>query len=150
MLALGPGCAREVDDSKVQLIRIAEVRSLADRQAKSPDASRVILIDARPSKYYDEAHLPGARNIQLSKFDPKGKIDPTISRFDTIVVYGDDPASPEARAVTKRLMVIGYSHVRLFAGGVWDWKRYKYPTEGAGPKPAPAPDASAPAEPPAR
>jgi 3-mercaptopyruvate sulfurtransferase SseA len=146
MLALAPGCAREVDDSKVQLIRIAELRAMTDRQARLPDSDQVIVIDARPSKYYDEAHIPGARNILLSKFDPKGKVDPTIGRFATIVVYGDDPASPEARALTKRLMVIGYSRVRLFAGGLKGdkvgWIAYGYPVEGKGRETPPTPEAA--------
>src|SRR5213078_2620021 len=132
-------CERTTRDTDIKLVRIADVRAMVDRQARG-QKDVIGLIDPRPAKYYLQAHLPGARNITLPQIDPKTSIDPAIERFGTIVVYGDDPASAEARGMTKRLMAVGYSGVRLFAGGIREWTERGYPVEGTGPaKPAAPP-----------
>jgi 3-mercaptopyruvate sulfurtransferase SseA len=145
---LGAGCQRETRDTDIKLIRIAEVKHLADRQGRE-GGHLLLLVDPRPAKYYDQAHLPGARNLRLPQFDPKANVDPALDRFGTIIVYGDNPASPEARGMTKRLMAIGYGGVRLFAGGMREWMARGYPLDGHGHPPAPAPAPEAPVAAPA-
>jgi hypothetical protein len=70
-------------------------------------------------------------------------VDPRLARFKGLIVYGDDPGSGVARATTKRLMRTGYKGVKMFAGGLSEWKSAGLKLEGA---PAPAP--STPAVPP--
>jgi 3-mercaptopyruvate sulfurtransferase SseA len=141
------GCQRETRDTDIKLVRIADVKSMIDRQARS-GGDLIVLIDPRPAKYYAEAHIPGARNITLPQVEPKAKVDPAIKRFGTIVVYGDNPASAEGRGMTKRLMAVGYDGVRFFAGGLQEWTARGYPVEGTHAK-APPPTAAPPSAPPA-
>jgi 3-mercaptopyruvate sulfurtransferase SseA len=147
-VVLAGGCQRETRDTDIKLIRVAEVKSLMDRQSRS-GGDLIALVDPRPAKYYAEAHIPGARNLTLPQVEPKAKVDPTLDRFGIVVVYGDNPASAEARGMTKRLMAVGYSGVRLYAGGMLEWNARGYPVEGHGvPAPAPAtpvPSGTAPA-----
>ena len=130
LLLLG-ACERTTRDTDIKLVSVAEVRQLIDQRARGkPDL--VILIDPRPKKYYEQARLPGARHLTLADVQPRATVDPSISRYDNIIVYGDDPASASARGMTKRLMAVGYRGVRLFAGGMKEWTTRGFATEGTG------------------
>jgi 3-mercaptopyruvate sulfurtransferase SseA len=143
---LAGGCERTTRDTDIRLISASQVKLLLDRSAREPSA--LVLIDPRPASYFERERLPGARNIELPRIDPKGSTDPSISRFGTIVVYGDNPGSAVARAMTKRLMAVGYDGVRFFAGGVDQWKTMRFPLEGRGLDDVHPPDGPVPTAPP--
>lgn len=149
LIAAAGGCERTTKDTDIKLIRVAEVKSLVDKQARG-EGDLVLLIDPRPKKYYDTVHIPGARNLTLPQVEPKAKVDPVIDKYRTLIVYGDDPASAEARGMTKRLMAVGYSGVRFFAGGLWEWNLRGYAVEGnQGPPTPPESSSATPPSPPA-
>ncbi len=158
LFGLMSGCERTTRDTDIRLISVSEVKHLVDQRDRG-NADAVILIDPRPRKYFDQARLPGARHLILPDVPVRGTTDPSVSRYGTIVVYGDDPASAIARGMTKRMMQVGYRGVRLFAGGVKEWTDRGYPTQGTGipaeappeapvDEQAPAPAAPDPATPP--
>ncbi len=142
-LSVPSGCT-DISDADIKQVKISEVRTLTLRQAEKPDSHQIILIDPRAKARYDIAHLPGARNLKLPQVAEKSGTDPTIAAYDHIIVYGTDPGSAAARAMTKRLMSVGYDHVRLFAGGVNEWVQAGYAVESA---PVPAQDAPVTPEP---
>lgn len=122
------GCESRMTDADIRMISIEEVRRLADKAAEGhPEA--VLLIDARPASHFAQGRLPGAVNIPLQQIDPERDRDPRLQRYDNLVVYGEDPASATARALTKRLMATGYDDVRMFAGGMAEWRARRYPVE---------------------
>ncbi len=134
--ALG-GCGGITDDD-IEFTSLGEVRSLHASLARSPEAA--LFMDARAPKYYAEGHIPGAVNYQLFDFAERTRIRASVEAFDELVVYGDNPGSYEARGLTKRLMEIGYSDVRLFAGGLDEWKAAGLPVEkGEAPATPPEP-----------
>jgi 3-mercaptopyruvate sulfurtransferase SseA len=136
------GCS-EISDADIKQVKISEVRTLTLRQAEKPESRLVVFIDPRAKARYDIAHLPGARNLKLPQVAEKSGIDPAIAAYDHIIVYGTDPGNAAASAMTKRMMSVGYDHVRLFAGGITEWVQAGYAVEST---PTPAPD---PAPPPA-
>ena len=136
------GCDRETRDTDIKLVSVGEVKSLWDRRQRGSETA-ALLVDPRPAKAFAASRISGARNVPLPHIDPKGDRDPLIERFDNIVVYGDDPGSATARGMAKRLLAVGYKHIRFFAGGLKEWKARGYPTEDA-PPPAPAPEAQSP------
>ena len=85
------------------------------------DEGTVVLIDPRRSDRFESGHLPNARNVLLpdQTFD-RGK-DPAIERYENIVVYGNDPGSAAAIAMTKRLMSMRYDGVRWYEQGIREW-----------------------------
>ena len=123
------GCERETRDTDIKLVSVGDVKALWDRQQRGSETA-VIIMDPRPVKAYAAGHIAGARNLQLPKFDPKGERDPLIERYSNIVIYGDDPGSATARGLTKRLLALGYKHIRFFAGGLLEWRARGYPIEG--------------------
>jgi rhodanese-related sulfurtransferase len=115
------GCTKQYSDRDIRPITLADVRKLA----ASDKPSAVLLVDPRPPADYQTAHLPGARSLGLSEVKSKsdGNLNPELAAYTELIVYGDDPASAIARAMTKRLMEAGHERVRMFAGGLSEWRR---------------------------
>jgi len=128
------GCVgpRKVSDKDIETIDLATVSALLDKQAAEPEKRRILLIDARSEQSFQQAHLPGARNLLLSQVNPDLGRDPAIASYDTIAVYGDNPASAPARAMVKRLMRMRYKGVRFFDMGLDGWSRAGLPVERPG------------------
>lgn len=119
------GCNGGVTDADIKRISLGEVRDLVDKSEGRGDL--LLLVDPRPASAFAAGHLPGARNLPLPPAEADRGRDPTIARYQNIVVYGDDPGSPIAKAMTKRLMHLGYQGVRFFAGGLAEWSERGHP-----------------------
>lgn len=131
------GCGDTVSDRDIEFATLAEVRSWVQDK---PGTAK--LIDPRAPEEFAAGHLPGAQNLQLPAVsDRKDSIDPALARYKVLVVYGNDPGSAIARAMTKRLMRAGAGDVKLFGGGVVEWTRAGLPIEKS---PLPVPSGSAP------
>jgi len=114
------GCGKATTDKDIVVISATDVLALRDRLKESPKA--VELIDPRPAARFEEGHIPGAKNINLPAVPPDAKLDRAMQDFEMLVVYGENPASPSARAMTKRLISVGYPDVRFMAGGLEEWR----------------------------
>ena len=106
------------------------------RADASQNPELLALIDPRASAKFDAAHLPGARNLKLPNLARGVRSDFDLARHTWIVVYGDNPGDPQARGMAKRLLSNQYAGVRLFAGGVEEWREMGWSLDSA-----PAPDA---------
>lgn len=132
-LSSGLGCETATNEKDVQkaLVSLAEVRRLVDDSAKSKDANLLLLVDPRAKVDFDAGHIPGAKNVSLGDipFDrrtiedlgQRRPLDPMFKRANHVIVYGQNPASPSARAMTKRLLSLGISNAQFFAGGLEEW-----------------------------
>ncbi|MEL6330331.1 MAG: rhodanese-like domain-containing protein [Planctomycetota bacterium] len=130
------GCGN-ISDARIKPISLAELRPLVQRQTDRPNGDALLLIDSRITERYETGHLPTARNVVLGQI-PTGTRggDPRITRFDEVVVYGQDPSSAPARALTKRLIGQGYGDIRMFFDGFDGWERAGLVVE-RGPDPEP-------------
>jgi len=131
LLSLGallwtPACEKNITDRDIRGISASELRRLMDESKAKNKPELVLLIDPRTPAQFQAGHLPGARNIQLDEFQSQstrqGRI-PAYERFETLVVYGNDPASTVARAMSKRLLANDYKTVYWFTGGTAEWVR---------------------------
>lgn len=120
ILSMLPGCAKATTDKDIVIISSTDVSALRDRLKDSPTA--VEIIDPRPAARFEEGHIPGAKNLNLPAVPADAKPDRAMKKYDVLVVYGEDPASPSGKAMTKRLISIGYSDVRFMAGGLEEWR----------------------------
>lgn len=127
MLAALSGCEPNIDDRDIEFIDTAEVRRLTVSAETNPKA--LLLIDPRSHSAFAQGHLPKARNIELADLERDGGRKKWIEAFSEIVVYGNDPGSAVARAVTKRLLHLRYSDVRMYQGGVMEWTKAGFPLE---------------------
>jgi rhodanese-related sulfurtransferase len=119
------GCG--VSDKKIKIAGLGEARQLHTQRASIPKIA--MFVDARPPSQYVTGHIEGAVNWRLDQFKPTADTDPKIEEYRNILVYGDDPASPAARGLTKRLMEIGYEGVKMFGPGFKAWAGSKLPVE---------------------
>ena len=118
--ALLTGCGPNTSDEDIVNVSTAEVAGLVEKAQIEPRA--LLLVDPRPRAEFEVAHLPTARNMPITMFRTDRRRDPRIERFEQIVVYGNDPASPVGRGTTKRLLELGYENVRFYAGGLKEWE----------------------------
>lgn len=110
------GCHDNLSDRDIETIPLAEVRQLMSK------GGSVALIDPRSPAEFSKGRLPGAMNVTLPEVrDEKDTLDPRLGAYKHLVVYGSDPGSAVARAMTKRLMRAGGKHVKFFSGGISEW-----------------------------
>jgi rhodanese-related sulfurtransferase len=80
----------------------------------------VVLVDALPASYYDQAHLPGA--INLVEGDVEALAPKLLPNKDAaIVTYCSNVACNNSQAVANRLEKLGYTNVRKYREGIQDW-----------------------------
>lgn len=130
VLCVLAGCAKHTTDADIENISLTELRSLLDRASESSDGRLLLLIDPRAPASFELAHIRGARNVQLSDIPLEPRL-PEVESFDELVVYGDNPASGPAIAMTKRLIAAGYDDPRMFRDGLDAWRRAGFGVEGA-------------------
>jgi rhodanese-related sulfurtransferase len=92
------------------------------------DAGTATVVEALPAPYYDDAHLPTAKNL------PHDSDDATITavlpdRHATVVVYCSNLACQNSTILSRRLAQLGYTDVREFEGGKEDWITAGLPVE---------------------
>jgi rhodanese-related sulfurtransferase len=80
----------------------------------------LVLIEALPPRYYEQAHLPGALNI------PHDAVDTLAPRLLSdkdaeIVVYCASSTCKNSGIAAQRLMELGYRNVRTYDEGKADW-----------------------------
>jgi rhodanese-related sulfurtransferase len=91
-------------------------------------AAEAIVVEALPAPYYDDAHLPGARNL------PHDSDEATIAavlpnRDTTVVVYCSNVACQNSTILSRRLADLGYTDVRKYEAGKEDWVGAGLPVE---------------------
>lgn len=127
------GCARrDVSDSRIDVITLSEALAYHERASRADP--EVLFIDARRSVIYDEGHIRGARNLRPNDVDLRAGTDPRLEAKEALVVYGQDPGSAVARAMSKRLIEAGYNtmlrrRVKFYAGGFNEWQATGLPVD---------------------
>lgn len=103
------------------LITRTELEELVERQS-------VVLVDALPAGYYDQAHLPGAINLIGSEVSDRA---PALlpNKDAAIVTYCSNEACGNSGDVANRLEKLGYTNVRKYREGIQDWTDAGNPIE---------------------
>lgn len=115
-------------------------------QLAGDDASRFIVLDARPKADYDSGHIPGARWVDHDEWS-KGFADGDdvegwttrigelgLQRDSQIVIY-DDNRTKDAARIWWILRYWGLNDVRLLNGGWRVWTSAELPVESDVPSP---------------
>ena len=78
------------------------------------------LVEALPERYYRDAHLPGALQINHDEVDAKAS---TLlpDKSARIVVYCSNSACANSGKAALRLQQLGYTNVFKYADGKQDW-----------------------------
>jgi rhodanese-related sulfurtransferase len=101
----------------------------SDLQALMDDGA-VVVLEALPPEHFDDAHLPGARNLPLDELESvAGAVAP--DKGATIVTYCTGTTCSNSRLAAERLRALGYTDVRAFEGGKEEWMAAGLPVESA-------------------
>lgn len=106
-------------------IKLPQFRALVEEAKGAP--SRILIADARTPDEFAAGTVPGSRNVRAESARPDSPELVSLSKFETIVVYGADPRGPSARALVKRLLESTPSRVLWYGGGVREWRTFKLP-----------------------
>jgi len=84
-----------------------------------------LLVDLASSQDYERGHIPGARHVPLSQFDPENKELAKVKELPVAVYCKDGNTSATAAA---RLVKAGFKHVYWLGGGLAAWRAADLPT----------------------
>ena len=118
-------CSSSISDSTVERTSINDV---SQRLRKSQDG--VLIVDTRSAADYANGHLPGARRLELPQIDTED-VDPSLKGHRMIIVYGQNPGSGAAMAISKRLLAAEVGDVRLMEDGFASWEGAGKPVESS-------------------
>lgn len=93
------------------------------------NADQMILVEALPEKYFNDAHLPGAVQINLGEVAAKAPVL-LPDKGAKIVVYCANSACANSAKVAASLEKDGYSNISKYVDGKQDWIDAGLPTEG--------------------
>ena len=83
-----------------------------------------LVVDLRPANDFEKGHIPGAKNVQPSQFDPGHKRLSAARSLPVVLVCKDGQASSGA---AKRLKKAGFEQVYLLDGGIGGWQQADLP-----------------------
>jgi len=99
-------------------------------QIKLEAGDDVVVVEALGSMYYDDAHLPGARNLPHDQVDElAATVLPDRDAF--VVVYCSNTACQNSVVASRRLVELGYTDVHEYVEGKQDWIGAGLPVERA-------------------
>jgi rhodanese-related sulfurtransferase len=109
--------------------------SRTELRAKLDRRDPIVVLEALPSMYFEDAHLPGALNLPHDQVDT---LAPTLipSLSTEVVVYCANEPCPNSGIAARRLAALGYTNVREYAGGKQDWIEAGLPVERGAATPA--------------
>lgn len=96
-------------------VLLAEVRELLAAGARP--------VDAREAAQFADGHLPGALSLPLGEFD--AQLDGfrlQVAEGETLVLYCSGYGCPDSFDLGLLLIAAGYLDVRVFEGGLPEWR----------------------------
>jgi rhodanese-related sulfurtransferase len=84
-----------------------------------------LLVDLSSSQDFERGHIPSARHVPLSQFDPENKDLAKVKDLPVAVYCKDGHTSGTAAG---RLVKAGFKHVYWLGGGLAAWRSADLPT----------------------
>jgi rhodanese-related sulfurtransferase len=94
--------------------------SVQDLELRLESANPPVLLEALPAKYYEDWHLPGARNLPHDEVRRRAE---TLvpDKAASIVVYCASASCRNSHIAASQLVSLGYTDVAVFTGGKEAW-----------------------------
>ena len=84
-----------------------------------------LVVDLSSAQDFERGHVPNARHVPLSQFDPENKDLAKVKELPVAVYCKDGNTSATAAA---RLVKAGFKHVYWLGGGLAAWRNAELPT----------------------
>jgi len=83
-----------------------------------------LLVDISPRDSYEKGHIPGARHVLMSQFDPESKDLAKAKDLPVVVICR---AGQTAQGAAQRLVKAGFQKVYFLGGGMGAWTQAQLP-----------------------
>ncbi len=95
-----------------------------DKFRTAVDSKSVLILDARPSVFFENGHVPGASNLARDNFAHDyrrltGVLE--ANRDKPIIVYCSGGECHDSKLVANALLSLGFGNVTVFTGGWEAW-----------------------------
>src|SRR5690606_14246166 len=105
--------------------RLSGIRRIGPAQLTALiNRDNALVVDLRPAADFDKGHIAGARNVQLSQFDPENKQLAPAKALPVVLVC---KVGESANSAAKRLRKAGFNQVSVLQGGVQAWQAADLP-----------------------
>jgi rhodanese-related sulfurtransferase len=97
-------------------------------EAKLTAGDDLVIVEALGPMYFEDAHLPGARNLPHDRVDELAvEVLPDKDAF--VIVYCSNTACQNSVVASRRLAELGYTNVHEYVEGKQDWIEAGLPVE---------------------
>jgi rhodanese-related sulfurtransferase len=100
-----------------KVLRPAELTGLVNRE-------NALVVDLRPIADFEKGHIPGAKNVLMSQFDPENKQLAPAKSLPVVLVCKTGMTAGDA---AKRLIKAGFEQVYVLDGGIGGWQQADLP-----------------------
>jgi rhodanese-related sulfurtransferase len=113
-----------MQENKLQAVGYEYVKDrLGDGTVKN---SKIILIDARPEKRFEQGHIPTSINIPDTQVDKYIGQLATKSKDAEIVTYCQGPTCEKSSFLAIELKKRGFRNVKVYRGGTPEWEQKNF------------------------
>ena len=105
--------------SGVRRIGPAQLTALVNRD-------NALVVDLRAISDFEKGHIAGAKNVQMSQFDPENKSLAPAKALPVVLVC---QAGQTAQTAAKRLRKAGFAQVAVLEGGIQAWQSADLPLD---------------------
>ena len=105
-------------------VQLPDFRSAVDNKS-------ALILDARPSVFFEQGHVPGALNLARDDFARDYRRLSSALKAATdkpIIVYCSGGECHDSRLVANALLTLGFGDVKVFTGGWEAWQAAGLPT----------------------
>ena len=95
----------------------AELTALINRES-------ALVVDVSAIADFEKGHVPGAKNVQMSQFDPESKQLGATKALPVVLVCKTGSTAGDA---AKRLKKAGFENVYVLDGGIGSWQQADLP-----------------------
>jgi len=93
---------------------------------------KALVVDAMPQNFYQKRHIKGAVNMPMALFDIVYLMNfSEENKEKEILVYGSTISKPYDFEIASKFLLLGYTDVKVMAGGLSAWETMGYPVEGS-------------------
>lgn len=83
-----------------------------------------LLVDISPRDSYEKGHIPGAKHVLMSQFDPESKDLAKAKDLPVVVICR---SGQTAQGAAQRLVKAGFQRVYFLGGGMGAWTQAQLP-----------------------
>lgn len=113
---------KTIDMARLHSMVVDNAHRMEARQA-----TKFTVVDARPKKEYNKAHILSAVSVPTANFAKSKDLLPR-DRNAILAVYCDSAKNEnECRSWAKKAAAMGYTNIFLYSGGFAVWKDKKMP-----------------------